>query len=229
MTRCMFLALGLLLASCAPRDTWDGEPTTRSVRAVQTVEDVWVPAAGDRAPRQIDLAPVRAAVARLAAEGSVSVGVLAPDRPSAGSLTKALIGIGVPPGRIDSGTSPSLPPGRALVQVRGTRAEAAACPAMRTPLRIGPYALEDPEYAIGCATATNFAAMLANPEDLVRPPAPPPFDAVVPVEAIDRSREHWSRFSPSGDSPGGGSSGGGSSGGGSSGGGASGVGAAGGQ
>lgn len=187
--------LALLLAACAPPHNWDGELTARKVQAVQSFAEVWVAAPTGANPRPAPPPTVRQAVQTAATQGTVSAAVLAPTAAAAGALRSMLTGLGVTPTRIDTRVTANLPAGQALVQVRSARAVAPECGLAREPMQISGFAMEEPEYRMGCATAANFAAMLANPEDLVTDPALSLERGRKPAEAVERSLARWNTVS----------------------------------
>ncbi len=177
------------LVACAPQSSWDGTMPAQMLRPVSRTSDIRlsVPAAGGLLPS--DRARLAAAVDTARASGSLRVEVLSPPSGEPGAVFGALAKLGVRTDRIVRREAPALPTGMTLVRITSTRI---AVPAECQPPEPGSGFAGLPSATnaqrIGCVSAANFAAMLADPNDLVGTVADPGGNLHDAVQAIGRQR-----------------------------------------
>lgn len=177
----------LLLTGCATEPQWNGESPARMVRPVQRIVDLALPAPVRGSYQPHDLDGLRQTLAVASASGSVRVEILAPTSALQDSTSQAVRGLGVPAPRVSGRVVPDLPGNASIIIITSTGVAAPGCaaPAL-SPARISFSEL--PDLPLGCADATNFARMLADPEDLVRKPGPVAANTRPLADAIDRQR-----------------------------------------
>lgn len=170
MKRCLGFAALLLLGACEPSAYWDGRPAMKSAETSDTVTEVAI----DLPATAVNLSALQAAVENARAAGTVSLDVVTPpvvDADSVRTLTHAVGALGLPADRIRRIQSASLPRQSAMVRVHAVLVKTPPCAGVPTSATSDDTPLSNRHYVMGCATANNFAAMLADPRDLSAPPA----------------------------------------------------------
>jgi pilus biogenesis lipoprotein CpaD len=190
MRRFSPILLLALLAGCEPGSYWNGRPTTQLVQAGDRVSEVTLhlgPAAGTLPYPAA--ATLEAVVARGQAWGTVSLDVLT-QQGAAGTaalpVLRAAAALGIPADRIRQGTA-DLRPATALVRIHAVRLLVPPCAGVPT------GSLDDTpsstfggqNYVLGCASAVNSAAQIADPRDLTAPAAPVTVDGLRAAQPID--------------------------------------------
>jgi pilus biogenesis lipoprotein CpaD len=191
MTRRPFIGLLLLLGGCQPVGYWDGQPTSQRVEASDHVSELTLSLdATTGALTYPAAATLRAAVAREQARGTVSLDVVTrqgADGPGAVPLLRAIETLGIPSDRIRQ-ASAELRPASALVRIHSIQVKTPPCAGVPPDSVNEMPFFEKQHYVLGCATAANFATMLADPRDLTAPPAAVLIDGASATQPIDSLR-----------------------------------------
>lgn len=185
-----FLALSVvpLLSGCEPAGYWDGVPPPQKLETTERAEEVVFDLTGTGTITDSSMARLRLVVGEEMAYGQVSVQLAVPSSadPSLSSrLLGALAGLGVSADRIRFAVS-AMPAAEGVVvmQVRAIQLTAPDCAGVPTASTGDTTPLSMRRYQFGCASARNFAAMLADPRDLTAPPARVPGDGYLAEQAI---------------------------------------------
>ncbi len=193
-----FLALSVLplLSGCEPAGYWDGIPAPQKLESTERAEEVVFDLTGTGAITDSSMARLRRVIGQETAYGRVSIELSVPSSADP-SLSARLLGVladlGVPPDRIRLTVSAMPAAEGVLMQVRAIRLTAPDCIGVPTASTGDTTPLSMRRYQLGCASAGDFAAMLADPRDLTAPPARVPGDGYTAEQAIQAMN---SRYGP---------------------------------
>jgi pilus biogenesis lipoprotein CpaD len=174
-------------AGCAPVPDWDGRSSARTVQVAHKTTEIIL-----KAPASGRLAPDEAArlVAALAAANpeAVRVEIVVPTGVQPESLIRAVRAAGVAGPKIRTRTLKDLPITVGAILVDEARAVSPDCPETAPPPTMGKLSLGVTEARIGCATAANLAASVADPHDLEGETRSSAYDGVPAIKALDDLR-----------------------------------------
>jgi len=205
MTKTASVILAVLLGGCEPAAYWNGVGAPQRVVTDDHVVDVPVNFVFTRgAPLIEDEKPLRSALEQAAEFGTPSVEIVSPpaaDPAFTAALAQILSDSSVPPDRVRQVKADAKTSGF-VVRVHAIAMTVPPCAGIPTDSvsDLRPLALR--KYELGCASAQNFAAMVADPRDLAAQPSSVGADGVVTSKAINTLRSGTKQKQAAGQSAG---------------------------
>lgn len=188
----LMMPILLVLQACEPAAYWDGVPADRKLETSERTEEVTL--AFDSVTRQIspqDRLQLVDAIRRGQGFGTVSLDLLSlpvSDPAFLAGASRLVAQQGIPTDRVRLGDAADLPVSLVLVRIHAIRVRTPVCAGVPTASTTDTTRLDKRQYVLGCATAANLAAMLADPRDLSAEPEMGPMDAERTIRPIDTLR-----------------------------------------
>ncbi|MDR3518768.1 MAG: CpaD family pilus assembly lipoprotein [Azospirillaceae bacterium] len=193
---CLCLGLGLGLGACAPNTVWDGRPPASQIEVDDKPTVLVLPVTASRPGPGGRLddgqrEQLRQALATVKSGQIAAVDIRFPPSLSAAAgapLLLALDDLGVPANRVRTATADAHGNNRDIVvTVHALTTHVKPCDALDRAELQDERPLAVKQYSIGCISATNLAAMVADPRDLTGPRHLAPEDgqnAVKPIQKL---------------------------------------------